>query len=468
MARLHSRIYLHSLLVLVVACVTTAVVFALGARGAFMREVAERAVQHLTTLVAESAHDPADLARRVQQIHRDLDVDVTVRDVEGRLLASSGSELPAPVAEEIRAVLAGKLSLRAGPRWSAASVVRDPQSGVPMAVLQASARHRFGFLHFLHPALAVALVLLIVALATRPLARRLSRPLERLTVGARRLGGGDLSYRVPVAAVGAGAPWRRRGHRATDELEELTRAFNEMADRVERLVRGQRELLANISHELRSPLTRIRMALELLPRDGASEARLRAVERDLADLDRLIDDVLTTARLDATGLPARLDAFDANRLLAEVAERAREDPLLARTPVRFVPGPPLELTADAALLRRALWNLMENAAKYGGPPITLAAEREGDRLVLSVTDEGAGISPADRERVFAPFYRGERARTAGATSEAARGVGLGLTLARRVAEVHSGTITIGPASRVDGRERGCRVVISLPAGGAAC
>src|SRR3989442_4047831 len=235
MARFPSRIFLPSLLVLVVACVTTAVVFALGARGAFMREVAERAVQHLTTLVAESAHDPADLARRVQQIHRDLDVDVTVRDVEGRLLASSGSELPTPVAEEIRAVLAGKLSLRAGPRWSAASVVRDPQSGVPMAVRQASARHRFGVLHFLHPALAVALVLLIVALATRPLARRLSPPLERLTAGARRLVGGDLSYRAPVATVAAAAPYRRAGHRPTNEVVELTPQLNENAAPVERL-----------------------------------------------------------------------------------------------------------------------------------------------------------------------------------------------------------------------------------------
>jgi signal transduction histidine kinase len=119
--------------------------------------------------------------------------------------------------------------------------------------------------------------------------------------------------------------------------------------------------------------------------------------------------------------------------------------------------------ADEALLERALWNLVENAAKYGAPPITLAAAREGGQVVLSVTDEGEGVAPEDRERVFAPFWRGDRGRTPGPATEAPRGVGLGLTLARRVAEVHGGSIAIGPAVTVDGRERGCRVAIRLPA-----
>lgn len=463
---LHSRIYLHSLLVLGIGFVMTVVVFAIGARGAMMREVAERAARHLTTLAAENIHDRPGLQRRVHQIHEDLEVDVTVRDLDGHILAAAGSPLPVPSSAEMGAVRAGQPPW-AGSWWSAASVVRDPRSGAPVAVLQASARRQLGFLHFLRPVLAVVLVLFIVALVTRPLARRISLPLERLTNAARRLGGGDLSYRVPVGPSEPWRPWRRLVPPPAEELQQLTRAFNDMAERVERLVRGQRELLANVSHELRSPLTRIRMALELLPREGASEGRLRAVEADLADLDRLIGDVLTTARLDATGLPTRLDALDANHLLAEIATRAREDPLFASTVVRFVDGPPLELVADAALLRRAVWNLLENAAKYGAPPIILGAERAGDHLRLSVTDEGPGIAPADRERVFAPFYRGDQARTAGADSEAARGVGLGLTLARRVAEVHGGTISIGPASRVDGSERGCRVVIDLPPGGAA-
>ncbi len=94
--------------------------------------------------------------------------------------------------------------------------------------------------------------------------------------------------------------------------------------------------------------------------------------------------------------------------------------------------------------------------------MTLGAGRQGDRVVLSVTDQGPGIPVADRERVFAPFYRGDAARTPSADGEPRRGVGLGLTLARRVAEVHGGTITIEPAEVVGGQERGCRVTLALP------
>ena len=126
-------------------------------------------------------------------------------------------------------------------------------------------------------------------------------------------------------------------------------------------------------------------------------------------------------------------------------------------------GPPVALTADESLLRRALWNLVENAAKYGAPPITLSAAVEGERVALGVSDAGRGVAPADRERVFEPFYRGDAARTPDpGGDDARRGVGLGLTLARRIAEVHGGAIAIGPASETDGPPRGCRVVLTIP------
>jgi signal transduction histidine kinase len=233
-----------------------------------------------------------------------------------------------------------------------------------------------------------------------------------------------------------------------------------MAQRVEGLVRGQRELLANVSHELRAPLTRLRLALALLPREGATEARLAEAERDLAELEQLIDDVLTTARLDVTGLPARLAEVDVRALLAGLAARAHDDPIVGGRPVGVADGPPLTLLADEALLRRALWNLVENAAKYGAPPITLAAARDADRITLSVTDEGPGIPAPARQRVLDPFQRLDAARTPG--TAAAAGVGLGLTLARRVAEVHGGGITVGPAATEGTDERGCRVALWLP------
>jgi two-component system, OmpR family, sensor kinase len=455
-SRLHSRIYVHSLLVLLVVAVATTGVFALGARGAFQREVAERLARHVASLVGEQFHDPDALLRRLRTLHTDLEVDLTVRGLDGRLVGSAGAELPVLDRREAAEVRAGRVVVATRPVWHAAVLVRDPGSGAPLGILTASTQRRGGLGSLVRPLLTITVVLIVVAVATRPLARRIARPLERLTEAARRLGGGDLTARVP--APSSRRWWRRRGRERADELAELTRAFNEMAERVERNVRGQQELLANVSHELRSPLTRVRMALELVPRTADGEARLRDIERDLADLDRVIEDVLTTSRLEMTGLPTRLESVDVQALLAELAERAHHDPLLAGQSVGVAAGPPLVLVADPVLLKRALWNLVENAAKYGAPPITVAAVVEGNAVVLSVTDDGPGITPGERERVLAPFYRADRARTPGA----AAGVGLGLTLARRVAEVHGGAISIGPGGLDHGRERGCRVAITIP------
>jgi two-component system OmpR family sensor kinase len=445
---------MHFVGVLVVVGVTTALVFALDAHNTIRREVGLRLSRHLAALAAERIGDPGALAARLREIHDDLHVDLRVCDLEGRVIASGGAELPPLVPAETMDVRAGRTVVRRQPLGFSAGPIRDPSSGAVVGILEGAASRPFGVPGFWRPALVVALALLVVAIATRPLAQRISRPLERLTAATRRLGRGDLSARVPVDAAHT---------RRADEITELTRAFNDMAERIERLVRAEKELLANVSHDLRSPLARIRVALELLPRDADGDRRLRDVERDLSELDRLIDDVLTTARLDTAGLPAHLGAVDARALLANLAERARQDPLTSSTAVQVEDGPPIDLTGDEALLRRALWNLVENAAKYGASPVTLSAAREGERVTFVVTDEGAGVAPADRERVFAPFYRGDAARTPAPGHEARRGVGLGLTFARRVAEVHGGTITIAPISETNGGPRGCRVVMSIPA-----
>jgi two-component system, OmpR family, sensor kinase len=459
--RLRSRVYLHSLVVLLVVGAATSLVFALVGRGATFRQIGERMAKHVAALASERIDDPGRLAGLVERLHSDLDLDVSVRDLEGNVLARAGVAGFPPPADALAAARAGRVLTRARPAPYALAPVRDPKSGRVVAAVQVLAPPHFGPPGLARPLLFVTVVLLGIAVASGPLARRLSRPLERLTAAARRLGGGDLTTRVPEPR--ARARWWRRRRAPVGEITELTHAFNEMAERVERTVRGQKELLANVSHELRSPLARLRMALALLPRDGPSEVRLADAERDLAELERLIDDVLATARLEATGLPTHLGQVDVRALLAGLAERARHDPATQTAGVRVVDGEPLTVVADEVLLRRAVWNLVDNAAKYGAPPITLAATREGDRVALSVTDAGPGIAPEARERVLDPFFRLDAARTPGSAGPA--GVGLGLTFARRVAEVHGGAISVGAAVTAAGGEDGCRVIIAIPFGG---
>ena len=458
MRRLFARIYLHFLGGLLVVAIAVSLLFAFTARGAFVQESSGRTSRHVASLVGETFGDRPALARRVQQINKDLELDLVVRDLQGRVLAGAGAERPTFTAEQLAQVRSGLRMVQPDPEWSVASPVRDPKTGAVIGTVETTAHRRARWRGLTRPATMLGLMVAMFAGAAALLARRISRPLERLTAAVRRLGTGDLAARAPLDQQ---TWWRPRSPSRGDELAELTQAFNDMAERIERLIAGQNELMANVSHELRSPLTRIRVALELLPRDEEADARLHDVEADLDELERLIEDVLTTARLDATGLPPHPSRMDARQVMADLAERASRDPATAGLTVSLGGSASVECVADPALLRRAVWNLIENAAKYGAPPITLAAEREGSDVVLSVTDEGAGIPPEERERVLAPFYRLDKARTPEGPTH---GFGLGLTLAHRVAEVHGGRIVIGPANGHGGREHGCRVSLILPAG----
>lgn len=465
MKRLYTRIYMHFVLLLLVVGLATSAVFSIGQRGAFWREVTERMSRHLSAALAERWNDQEARRAAVARLHEDFDIELTVRDLSGQVLATGGAPLPGLNRGELLALRAGRDLVRQRP-YSVAAPIRDSRSGAMVGIIDIAPPRRLRALPgfwLVRPLTAVAVVLLLVGVLTAPLARRISRPVERLTEASRRFGSGDLTYRIPVAAR-CELDHRHFHHRHhhQDQMQELVQAWNDMAERIERLVRGQKELLANISHELRSPLARVRLALALLPRSADSESRLREVESDLGELERLISDVLMTSRLGATGLPTQPLQVELAPLLAQVVERAHHDPLTTGTEVRIEPFPALTLVADAALVRRAIFNLVENAAKYGAPPITLSVRKAaaGDAVEISVTDEGEGIAAADRERVFEPFFRLDKARTHSAT--APHGFGLGLTLARRVAEAHGGTIAVTAARTSGGRELGCCVTLRLP------
>ncbi|HSB62299.1 MAG TPA: HAMP domain-containing protein, partial [Vicinamibacteria bacterium] len=219
MSRLYSRIYLHLLGVLLVVGLAASLLFALGGRGALQRQLAERLVRHVGSLVAESLDDRDALERRLQQLRADLEVDVTARGLDGRMLAAAGPELRALGEDERAALRAGELITRPGPTWFVAAAVRAPGSGAVTGFVEVSAPRRLSAWGLWRPAAGVLAVLLVIALAAGPLARRISRPVERLTEGARRLGAGELGHRVSVDP-----PRRRRGlrrwrrHGGGDEL----------------------------------------------------------------------------------------------------------------------------------------------------------------------------------------------------------------------------------------------------------
>jgi signal transduction histidine kinase len=291
--------------------------------------------------------------------------------------------------------------------------------------------------------------LVIVGIGSLLTARWIVGPLDALTRASRSLGAGDLRARTGLV----------RG----DELGEVGRSFDDMAERVQSLLLSERELLANVSHELRTPLARIRVALDIASEaDGQSgRASLADIAVDLSEMEALIDDILTTTRLDIAAGRGDPSAFalhpedvTAEILCQRAAERFQVRHPLRKLEVAIAPGLPA-VHADPVLFRRVLDNLLENAHKYSpdeGTPVALRATGGEGAVVFQVSDRGLGIPAEDLPRVFTPFFRGERSRSRGTG-----GVGLGLTLAKRIVEAHRGTIDV--SSEVGG---GTTVRVSLP------
>jgi signal transduction histidine kinase len=263
---------------------------------------------------------------------------------------------------------------------------------------------------------AVLLVLFVaVAAGAFPVVRRLTRRLEALKQGVERFGAGALDHRVDASG--------------RDEVAAVAASFNRAAERVEALVRSHQSLLANASHELRSPLARLKMAVEMLeanPPEAQRSSLKHEIATDIAELDALVEEVLTASRLDAyTELPR-----DEVELLALLVEEG------ARVGAELAPdAATLTVRGNERLLRRALRNLLENARRYAGGEITLRLARNAaGRAELHVCDRGPGVPEALRERIFEPFFR------LPGHAEREGGVGLGLSLVRQIAERHGGSV----------------------------
>ena len=403
MSRLYLRFYFALLGSLFVFAVVAGCVWHLWIAPAHGNGTAERLLQNA---LAPSTATPEQQQASLRNLVDGIDADVVLQARDGRRLAAVGSPVPADDAPAGHRAHAGEMI------WA----LRLPDG-----------RRLLASVPIIHdrPEYVLLLMLLVIALAVGvaayPIVRHLARRLERLQAGVESLGAGHLSTRVAVEG--------------SDEIARLAQSFNRAAGRIDELVGAHKSLLANASHELRTPLTRIRMAVELM-KDAAEPSRRAGLNRDIAELDALIDEILLASRLDAVAATEVVEDID---LLALAAEEC------ARYPEAELDGVPVLLRGDQRLLRRLLRNLLENARRHGVPPTRVQLSRGDDggaRIIVS--DEGRGL-PADQcERLFAPFYRRN-----GANDQV--GTGLGLALVRQIARRHGGDATCEPAS--DGHVR---------------
>ena len=286
----------------------------------------------------------------------------------------------------------------------------------------------------------VALVTLAVCAILWRWMRPLWRDLESLTAATARIGQGDFAARADVARASLLAP--------------IADAFNRMSARVQALLRSHRELEQGVAHELRTPLAQLKFDLELArSAENAADrgARFDAMARDVVDLEELVAELLLLASLrDAP--PYAPSEVPAAPLVDEVLRRARDEMRASGRDVAIEapPAVPASVRCDGKYLARALVNVLRNAVRYARSRVALSIERYDGRTVINVDDDGPGVPPAERQRLFEPFTRveGSRGRDSG-------GVGLGLAIVKSVAEWHGGQALI-----TDSPLGGARVTIT--------
>jgi signal transduction histidine kinase len=345
-------------------------------------------------LPAEADHSEQQML--LHRLSKAIDADISIFDPDGRPIASAGRPISPDQLE--------RSSSWRGRQDAHILVTRLDDGRTVAARLKAPFGIGGG-----NPLLYLVLIAAVIGIAAYPVVRHLTRRLELLRRGVETWGDGALLSRVPV--------------KGKDEVAAVATSFNAAAERIERLVAAHRGLLANASHELRSPLARLRMATDLYVQSPVEKTRLEILE-NLNELDMLVEEILLASRLDHVGKLERMEDVD---LLALTSEEG------ARNGVE-VSGEPAMMHGDPRLLTRLVRNLMQNAARHGHPPIGAEVVKGDGWVELRVRDHGQGIAPADAERVFEPFYR-----PAG-RGEASGGWGLGLALVRQIAEHHDGTV----------------------------
>ena len=392
-------------------------------------------------------------------------VEPLIGDYADRLVAEIGTPPSAERAQAIAARLPLTVRIagpqlnwasgpwpRRGPPWARGDAGEGAQHDRAVVSRSTADGHRIDFALNARPAaedptrfvwLTLAGLLALTALAYG-VVHRMLRPIRDIGAGARRFGAGQFAPPIPV-----------RHARHPDELSELALTVNQMAADIHQMLDAKRALLLAISHELRSPLTRARLNAELLPEDAATQPARAALLRDLAQMRELITDLLESERLasphaalqrEPTALPALARAL--------IDDMAATQP--AATTLRLHADAALDapLPLDAGRLRLLLRNLIDNALRHSPPaglPPELHLRRGAEGVVIEVRDHGPGVPPGQLAQLAEPFYRPDGARQRGTG-----GVGLGLYLARMVAQAHGGRFTVRDA------EPGLVVRVELP------
>jgi two-component system sensor histidine kinase CpxA len=298
-------------------------------------------------------------------------------------------------------------------------VGRPTEDGRYWFILEAP-RRRF-LAPFMHP--AYLWVLGVVVLLCWVLARYLTAPLRQLRDTVRAFGEGNFAARV--------------NSRRKDEIGDLARHFDRMADRIENLVASEKRLLADISHELRSPLARLNLAIELARSGENREAALDRIQKESERLSLLVGELLQVARVEADPAARHNESIALDALLQSIVEENRLEADARKVKLQLDCPGAVTMNGDEELLRRAVENVVRNAIRHAPPEshVRIRLEANVARVLIFIEDSGPGVPESELQKIFQPFYRVERDR-----GRASGGVGLGLAIARRAVELHNGSI----------------------------
>ena len=395
--RLFWQIYITIIASLVLVVASAGLMWRAAQRTSPAQSAFDFAGELATAVLPDASVDTPGQQAALEKFGAALHTDLALFGADRKQIAAAGRPLPAP---EDWQETGGWMHAPGGHAWAIG--LPDGRWLVMRAPRRAPPRHpALGLIGFL------GTIALGVAICAYPVVRGLTRRLEQLDEGVVALGTGDLSARVKVEG--------------RDEIAALAQNFNRSAERIEALVASNRMLLANASHELRTPLSRIRLGVEFL-KQGPDAKREAALERDIAELDELIDEILLSSRLETIETLDRREAVDLLGLSAEEC---------ARYPECTLNGSAVTVSGDPQLLRRLIRNLIDNAMRHGSPPVEVTLTSDNGTATLTVADHGTGIPDKDRETIFEPFRRGTVRASGG-------GTGLGLTLVRSIARRHGG------------------------------